>query len=103
MTFNSFKIRYDRAYQKESGKLNVMEPKLNESQLKAAYDTYKNSELWYHRAFSPSRLANMAVVYYGFQIQEAMPDYSYDELLEIARNDPQRIHEAISETYGTVN
>lgn len=103
MTFNSFKIRYDRAYEKESGKLNVMDSKLNESQLKAAYDTYKNTSLWYHRAFSPSRLANMAVVYYDFQIREAMPGYSYEELREIARNNPQEIHEAINETYGTIN
>ena len=99
MTFNSFKLRYERAYEKENGKLCVMEGRLNESQLKAAYDTYKNTNLWYHRAFSPSRLANMAVIYYAYQIQEAMPDHSYDELMELKRTNPDEIHKAIRDTY----
>lgn len=99
MTFTSFKIRYDRAYDKENSRLNVMDRKLTESQLKAAYDTYKNTDLWYHRAFSPSRLANMAVVYYDYQIRQVFPDLSYDELFELAKKDPDQIHEAIRQTY----
>lgn len=99
MTFTTFKIRYERAYDKENSRLNVMEGKLNESQLKAAYDTYKNTDLWYHRAFSPSRLANMAVIYYDYQIRQVFPTLSYDELLDLAKNEPDEIHKAIRETY----
>lgn len=99
MTFNTFKIRYERAYDKENGKLNVMEGKLNESQLQTAYTIYKTTDLWYHRAFSPSRLANMAVIYYDFQIRQALPDHSYDELMYVAKHNPQSVHEAIEATY----
>lgn len=99
MTFNTFKIRYERAYEKENDKLNIMDGKLDENQLRFAYETYKNTDLWYHRAFSPSRLANMAVIYFDFQIRHALPDYSSDELMTLKRTCPQTIHEAIRATY----
>ncbi len=103
MTFDSFKNRYYKAYDKQLSKINVLEPQLDEHQLKAAYDTYKNTDLWYHRAFRPSALAQMNVVYYDYQIRNAFPELDDEQLFDLIDSDPQAIHERIRNSYYNNN
>ena len=103
MTFDSFKNRYYKAYDKQLTKLNVLDDALTEQQLKSAYDTYKNTDLWYHRAFRPSALAQMNVIYYDYQIRNAFPELNADQLLDLVNDDPQAIHDRIRNSYYSNN
>lgn len=103
MTFDSFKNRYCRAYEKQLRKINVIDPMLDDGKLHEAYGIYKQTDLWYHRAFRPSALAQMNVVYYDYQIRNAFPELDDEELLDLIYSDPQAIHERIRNSYYNNN
>lgn len=93
MTYETYKGRYLRAYEKLAAKINLMDGGYSEDEIHEAYDIYMNYSLWYCRAFKPSALASTNVLFYEYQIRGALEWSGYyltdDELHERVQENPE--------------
>ena len=104
MTFQVYCIKYNRAYDKQLDKINVLEPRLTKETLQDAYDRYCDPTEEFKSAFKPAAIAQSNVVFYDYQIKAAyeaelgrLPD---DEtLLYVCRRDPDAICDIVRDWY----
>lgn len=99
MTWEKFKERYNRAYDKQLQKLNVMTERYTESELLEAFNTYCDHSVWFYRAFKPATLAQSNVVYYDFQIRQVFPDTDDAVLYKMIRNNPVQAKKIVDEYF----
>lgn len=110
MDYNTYKQRYLQAYKKQEQQLNILDKAYSDEQLYQAFKTYNNHNLWYFRAFKPATLAQTNVVYYDYQIKQALewrlhyyndPSYAYDlaDVKEDCKSNPDWIVSVIKQWY----
>lgn len=107
MDFDTYKSRYNRAYDKQLEKLNILEPRYSDGQLQEAYLLYTNHDNWFYRAFKPATMAQTNVVYYDWQIREA---FRYSciilaeaELINRCRTSPDEVRRIVDTYYRENN
>lgn len=101
MDYATYRNRYEAAYEKLAGKVNVMDGGYSDDELREAYRIYTVRGEWYFRAFKPSALASTNVLFYEYQIRGALEwkgiSLEGDDLLKEVHDNPEEICEICRE------
>lgn len=110
MTYETYKERYVAAYNKQLNMINIVDPMYDDEVLHECFEMYNNHAYPYFRAFKPALVAQSNVMFFDYQVTNALDQYGYDwhidtkwmdrdEIMDLCRNHREQMIESIKHYY----